>query len=120
MVLLAATPAACLEVSMPDTWIVRHGAMRFLGEFDPEGASYSRGQEVVVRTERGQEVGTVLAPASLEALALLSEPTHGRILRTLSDHDREERQRLKEMEEHELETCERFVATRRLQMELVD
>ena len=34
---------------MPAPWIVRHGAMRFLGEFDPEMAIYARGDEVVVR-----------------------------------------------------------------------
>ncbi len=42
---------------MAANWIVRHGAMRFLGEFDPEGRDYVRGAEVVVRTERGLELG---------------------------------------------------------------
>ena len=42
---------------MAANWIVRHGAMRFLGEFDPEGRDYMRGAEVVVRTERGLELG---------------------------------------------------------------
>src|SRR4051812_26369509 len=105
---------------MSDHWIVRHGAMRFLGVFDPEQAEYARSDDVVVRTERGHELGVVLCPATPGAVELLSEPTKGRIVRRLSDRDRQERQRIKEQEQSELETCERFVASRRLQMELVD
>jgi cell fate regulator YaaT (PSP1 superfamily) len=105
---------------MASGWIVRHGAMRFLGEFDPEGNSYARGDEVVVRTERGLEVGQVLCPASPRAGELLAEPTRGRIVRLLTEHDQAERQRLCDLEQRELEACERFVGQRKLQMELVD
>jgi cell fate regulator YaaT (PSP1 superfamily) len=105
---------------MVSHWIVRHGAMRFLGEFDPEGGTYSRGAEVVVRTDRGLEVGQVLCPSTPQAVELLSDPTHGRIVRLLTDKDRSERERLRALEQRELETCIRFVQQRRLQMELVD
>jgi cell fate regulator YaaT (PSP1 superfamily) len=105
---------------MASAWIVRHGAMRFLGEFDPDGGTYARGQEVVVRTERGLELGQVLCPADPRAVELIGEPTRGRIVRPLTPQDREERQRLREVEQRELETCARFVQQRRLQMELVD
>jgi cell fate regulator YaaT (PSP1 superfamily) len=105
---------------MTAAWIVRHGAMRFLGEFEPEAGTYARGQEVVVRTERGLELGSVLCPATTQTLGLLAEPTRGRILRVLTERDRAERERLTGMECHEMETCTRFVAQRKLQMELVD
>src|SRR5438067_2415820 len=98
-------------------WIVRHGAMRFLGEFDTEGRAYARGQEVVLRTERGLELGQVLCEASPQAVQTLSEPTRGRLVRVLTDEDRAERERLREAEAAELEACGRFVAQRRLQME---
>jgi cell fate regulator YaaT (PSP1 superfamily) len=101
-------------------WIVRHGAMRFLGEFDPEASLYARGDEVVIRTERGNELGQVVCPADPRALELLGEPTNGRIVRKLTEADLQERQRLQEREQQELETCERFVGQRKLQMELVD
>jgi cell fate regulator YaaT (PSP1 superfamily) len=101
-------------------WIVRHGAMRFLGEFDPGAGVYRHGDEVVVRTERGQELGQVLCEATPRAMQLLSEPTQGRILRTLTVEDRQERERLIRVEAEELDACARFVAQRRLQMELVD
>jgi cell fate regulator YaaT (PSP1 superfamily) len=105
---------------MASNWIVRHGAMRFLGEFDPEGQSYARGDDVVLRTERGHELGHVLCLAAPSALQMLSEPTHGRIVRKMTDRDRQEQQRIEELEQIELETCERFVQQRRLIMELVD
>jgi cell fate regulator YaaT (PSP1 superfamily) len=94
--------------------------MRFLGEFDPAAGTYRRGDEVVVRTERGQELGQVLCEATPRALEFLSEPTRGRILRTLTEQDRQERERLVRAEAEELEACIRFVTQRRLQMELVD
>jgi cell fate regulator YaaT (PSP1 superfamily) len=108
------------EVTMASSWIVRHGAMRFLGEFDPESETYSRGQEVVVRTDRGLEVGQILCPATPRTIELIGEPTHGRIVRVLAERDRAERERLRAVEERELETCIRFVQQRHLQMELVD
>jgi cell fate regulator YaaT (PSP1 superfamily) len=105
---------------MASRWIVRHGAMRFLGEFDPEGSDYGRGDEVVVRTERGLEIGQVLCESTPRAVEMLAEPTSGRIVRRLSDRDCLERDRLQAIEADEMETCARFVASRRLQMELVD
>jgi cell fate regulator YaaT (PSP1 superfamily) len=114
----AATPAAALTATR---FIVRHGAMRFLGDFEPaEGVVARRGDQVVLRTDRGLEIGQVLCPANPRALELLSEPTKGRILRLLSDADRAERERLRQAERRELETCLRFVGQRKLQMELVD
>jgi cell fate regulator YaaT (PSP1 superfamily) len=102
-------------------YIVRHGTMRFLGEFEPgDGASYARSDEVVLRTERGLEVGEVLCEASPRALELLAEPTRGRIVRQLTEEDHATLDRLRAAEADELATCHRFVTQRRLQMELVD
>jgi cell fate regulator YaaT (PSP1 superfamily) len=105
---------------MTASWVVRHGSMRLLGAFDPEGGAYDRDDEVVLRTERGLELGHVLCEATTRALDLIGEPTHGRIVRRLTDQDRAERNRLREAERGELETCVRFVQQRNLQMELVD
>src|SRR4051794_5830190 len=102
-------------------YIVRHGTMRFLGEFEPgEAETYSRDDEVVLRSERGIEVGQVLCEANPRALELLAEATHGRILRRLSADDRAVMDRLPATEAEELAACQRFVVERRLQMELVD
>jgi cell fate regulator YaaT (PSP1 superfamily) len=100
--------------------IVRHGAMRFLGEFDPEAGSYRRGDDVIVRTERGLEIGHVVCEASPKAVAYLEEPTSGRIVRALTENDRDERDRLRRLERDELATCVRYVQERKLQMEPID
>jgi cell fate regulator YaaT (PSP1 superfamily) len=95
--------------------------MRFLGEFQPpEGATAARGQRVVIRTDRGLEIGDVLCEATPRALEMLSEPTSGRILRPLTDEDRDVLQHLRESQGREFDTCQRFVNQRKLQMELVD
>ncbi len=105
---------------MADLWITRHGATRFLGEFEAENLPLRRLDEVIVKTERGHELGQVLTPSSPRALAMITEPTTGRILRTLTENDRAERVRLKAAETQELETCQRFIGQRKLQMALVD
>ncbi len=105
---------------MAFSWIARHGAMRFLGTFDADTDTYRRGHEVIVRTERGLEVGQLLCPSSPRAVELIAEPTRGRVVRLLTEQDQAERQRLRAIEEREMETCARFVQQRSLQMELVD
>jgi cell fate regulator YaaT (PSP1 superfamily) len=101
-------------------WIVRHGSMRFLGEFDAEAIACQRGDEVVIRTDRGLELGQVVCAASPRAVELIAEPTHGRIIRVANERDLAERKRLAGLEGGELATCGRFVEQRKLQMELVD
>jgi cell fate regulator YaaT (PSP1 superfamily) len=106
---------------MAPSYIVRHGTMRFLGQYESgDGGAYARGEEVVVRSDRGLETGTVLCEATPRAVEMISAPTHGRILRRLSEDDRIEIDRLHEAEAEELRACLQFVAGRRLQMELVD
>src|SRR5579871_806872 len=108
----ASTPPSAGPASR---YVVRHGAMRFLGDFEPaDTTAYRRGDQVVVRTERGMEVGQVLCPADPRALELLSEPTRGRILRRLADPDRAEFERLRQAEQREFDTCLRLIANRRL------
>ncbi|MBI3410386.1 MAG: signal peptidase [Planctomycetes bacterium] len=103
------------------TYIVRHGIMRFLGEFDPApAATHARGQAVVARTERGLEQGEVLCEANPSLVGMLTEPTRGQIHRVLSEEDRIEARRLQEHEEVEFHRCNDFIRERKLQMELVD
>jgi cell fate regulator YaaT (PSP1 superfamily) len=102
-------------------YIVRHGAMRFLGEYEAaEGQSFRRGAEVVVRSERGLEVGEVLCETSERALQGLIEPTHGQILRALNGEDQTRLDGFRDAEQRELDACCRIVRDRQLQMELVD
>jgi cell fate regulator YaaT (PSP1 superfamily) len=106
---------------MAPKYIVRHGTLRFLGEYEAsEDAIFDRGDRIVVRSERGLELAEVLCEATPRALELLTGPTQGQIVRLASADDEQEVQRLQVLEEQELETCCRFVAERQLQMEPVD
>ena len=50
-------------------YIVRHGLMRFLGEFEPVPPGlYARSQEVLVRSERGLERAEVLCESTPRAV----------------------------------------------------
>ncbi len=106
---------------MSKRFIVRHGLMRFLGEFEAQDdANCGRGVGVVVRTDRGQEAGEVLSESSPETLAMISEPTHGQIIRAMTPDDLQTADSLREKTRLEFDTCHRFIGERRLQMALVD
>src|SRR5262252_3836207 len=106
---------------MAAAFIVRHGAMRFLGEFQPQGSvEPERGQEVVLRTERGLEVGEVLCESDPRALATIGEPTRGQIVRQVTPEDISQMDRIREIERREMEVCSNLIKQRHLQMELVD
>jgi cell fate regulator YaaT (PSP1 superfamily) len=95
--------------------------MRFLGEYEAEPSDcYQRGDTVVVRTERGIEVGEVLCEANPRVVESISEPTRGQVVRTVTSEDRVQLDGLHDKEQQEMETCCRIIAQRHLQMELVD
>jgi cell fate regulator YaaT (PSP1 superfamily) len=106
---------------VPAKYIVRHGAMRLMGEFAaPPAATFARGDRVVARTERGQELGEVLCPATPQAVSYLPEPTHGDILRRLTDEDRRREDQIRTSTRQQFETGARLVSEHRLAMQLVD
>jgi cell fate regulator YaaT (PSP1 superfamily) len=78
----AATPSA-------DPVVVRHGAMRRLGAFivPPAIPELARQSKVIVRTDRGLEVGTVLCPATDAVMAAIPEPANGTIERIMTAAD---------------------------------
>src|SRR5262245_58576761 len=103
------------------SYITRHGAMRFLGEYQTtDETAYQGGRAVIVRSERGLEVGEVLCEATPRAMALISEPTKGIIVRAMTEADHAEADRIRQNEAREFERCQDFVRQRSLQMELVD
>jgi cell fate regulator YaaT (PSP1 superfamily) len=79
-----------------------------------------RGLRVIVRTNRGLEVGEVLADATEEAVSRLRDPAHGQILRQMTSEDANELAHIQSQEPSEFETCQRYVAELELAMELVD
>lgn len=118
VVLTEDAPAA--EVS---AYIVRYGTMRLLGEFEARrNQTCSRGDEVVVRSERGTEWGTVLCPATDRSREYLGQTRSGggRILRFASDDDRRTRQEIADRERTLFQRAGEMIAERNLQMQLID
>ena len=110
------------DASVPNTaqrqidqqW-VRFGVMGQVRPFRGEGIAFSRGTEVVLRTSRGLEWGTVLtAPASLETAA------DGTILRPLSPNDRLLIQRIEKNKREAIQACQQKLQTSAAEATLVD
>ncbi len=106
---------------MPNTYVVRHGQMRLLGEYsDNSGQEHPRGQRVIVRTDRGTELGEVLCPATDQSARFLDNPARGEILRAASTADLVADANLADGRRAAFDACGEFIARRRLQMDLVD
>lgn len=108
---------------MPDVLqqIVRHGRMRFLGLFDVlDNQPHPRGQSVVVRSDRGLELGEVLCPATDRAAHFLDNPTRGEILRTATEEDHAAHRQLEGRLRDGFTVCRELISQKRLQMNLID
>jgi cell fate regulator YaaT (PSP1 superfamily) len=106
---------------MGSKYITRHGVMRFLGEAEAdEGASFARGQQVLLRTDRGVELGEVLCDSTPRALEFLAQPQQSKLLRRLGAEDQEQLRRARQLEQEEFASGQRYIAQRRLQMDLID
>lgn len=103
------------------TFVVRYGQMRLLGECgDASGRVYQRGDRVVIRSDRGTEIGEVLCLATDRTAQFLANPAPGIILRVATEADRDSEARLVERAFQGMNVCREFVTLRRLQMDLVD
>jgi cell fate regulator YaaT (PSP1 superfamily) len=102
-------------------FVVRYGQMRYIGEYeDIEDRVHPRGQRVLVRSDRGTELGEILCPATDRTASFLENPFRGQILRVATPEDLAAEQRLSDRARQGFDACEEFVARRRLQMDLVD
>jgi cell fate regulator YaaT (PSP1 superfamily) len=101
-------------------YVVRTGSMRTLGVCTTRNEEYPRATRVIVRTDRGLEAGDVLCEATDEAMAQLSDPGRGQILREMTGEDENEQYRLHAQERRAFETCRRLITELALEMDLVD
>jgi cell fate regulator YaaT (PSP1 superfamily) len=106
----------------PGKYLVRHGRVRFLGEYaaHPPVPALGRGDTVILRTERGAEVGEVLCPSTPQALAAVPDPTRGQVLRLATSDDRAKIAQLKDIEQREFTAGQELIAKQRLAMQIVD
>ncbi len=110
----------------PKAFLVRFGAMRIVGEFglapgSPETlAGVGRGSKVLLRTDRGTELGEVLCAATPQAIAALPEPIVGELLRPLGPADDAKYADLDATRRRELAKADELVVQHRLLMQLID
>lgn len=103
------------------SYILRHGATRILGVFEPTDATiYRRGDKVVIRSDRGHELAEVLCPATPEAVAQLPEPSRGHILRRVNADDQARIDENLARKPKEFTAACEIVNRRNLQMQLID
>jgi len=108
-------------VTAAPKYIVRHGVMRFLGEFtaDPELA-LRRDFKVIIKTERGLEHGEVVCPSTTRGLNYLAEPTKGEIVRLMTADDQARVEQLRQLQHQEYDKGKALIAEHHLQMQLID
>jgi len=106
---------------MTPAYVVRYGRMRFLGAFSELlDREHPRGRTVVVRGDRGVELGEVLAPVTERTEQFLKSADRGEILRAAETADLDQMERLAKSHASSFATCRELIHTRRLQMDLVD
>ncbi len=107
---------------MEAKFVVRYGATRFIGEFASKGRdNYARNSQVILRTDRGVEVGEVLSVASDRTREYLgATESKGHILREATEQDRQKIDELRLKEREEFLGCQALIAEHKMQMQLVD
>lgn len=85
-----------------------------------DSESYRRGNEIIVRSNRGIETGLVLCEATDDALAHLDQPPVGHILRIMSDDDANELARIEQTRDDKVTKCQKHVDDLNLAMQLVE
>lgn len=103
-------------------YVVRYGSMRHLGEFSSRRqTAILRGDQVIVRSDRGVEWGEVLSEATKRTSEFLGPKSiKGRILRIATDEDARSLDEVAEREKSFFTRAEAMTRERRLQMQLVD
>ena len=71
-----------------DQFVVSHGKSGVIGVFTlTEPVTVTRGDQVVIQSSRGVEIGTVLGPASIQQARLFGATSSGLLLRRVSPAD---------------------------------
>ena len=111
-----------MTTTQPAAFLVRHGSMRFIGSFavPPGATTVRRGDVAILRTERGQESGEVLCPATPQAIAAIPDPTRGDLLRVATADDRAKIAKIAVQQKQQYDAGAELVRKHRLDMQIVD
>ena len=104
---------------MDYTGIVRYGAMGHVGPFKAEFAGLRMGDKCVVRTDRGVELGNLLAPLRPRGEDARDSDLRGEILRRVNSDDLDKLKNIEdELEPQEFDFCKKKIQERGLPMKL--
>ena len=102
-------------------YIARYGLMRSIGVMTSRNdVEYRRGNEVIVRSDRGLEIGQVLCEATEDSLSHLDQSPTGQIVRKVSDEDLATIDGMDGSRMSKLEACQKHIDSLGLEMKLVD
>ena len=102
-------------------YIVRYGLMRSLGVMTSRNdLEYRRSMEVIVRSDRGLEIGQVLCEATDDALSHLDQSPTGQIVREVSTEDLGAIDNIDGSRNAKLSACQKHIEALGLDMKLVD
>jgi cell fate regulator YaaT (PSP1 superfamily) len=108
---------------MSHRYVVRYGLMRHLADFTSKaGQEFRRGEQVIVRSHRGNEWGEVLCEATERTREYLggNKDTVGRILRGATPEDERSRDEVLHKEPAIFIEAKSLIAQHKLAMQLVD
>jgi cell fate regulator YaaT (PSP1 superfamily) len=110
------------DMELPSRYVVRYGTTRHVAEFGVRGREpFERGQSVVVRSDRGHEIGEVLCPASERTREWLgTTESKGQIVRVVTEEDRLKADELTRKEREQFIGGKELIEQSKLQMQLVD
>lgn len=102
-------------------FIVRYGLMKNLSAMTSRGHfEYQRGNEVIVRTDRGLEVGLVLCKVTNDQHDMLDAAPSGQIVRGVTEDDIIEMNHIDASRTKKFEICRRCINDLGLEMKLID
>src|ERR1043165_223541 len=104
-----------------DQFIVTSGKSGAVGVFtSDEPLKLRRGQRVIIQTQRGIEIGSVLCPASLRQARILGATSSGALLRCVTSEDESHHTELATLEQSVFETSRAWAARDALDLEILD
>ncbi len=95
---------------------IRYGEMMVTGRFFARFSGLRRGENCVIRTDRGIEVGAIVSPVDEENET--DAQYAGEILRKLNEVDRQKLDEMEKLEEDEFQFCQKKIRERGLPMKL--
>jgi hypothetical protein len=105
----------------PSEYLVQYGRPAFVGRFGYfAGGSLARGDQVVVRSLRGSELGTVLCEAAARFAHLLGPAADGELLRTAGPDDLSLTERLADLGRNLLAAADRVATANGVSVTFLD